>query len=373
MGAKMGRDIKIMCMYLPQFYTTSYNDEWWGEGYTDWVAVQRATAYYKSHRQPRKPLGGNYYNLADESASVWKWQAELANRYGVYGFCIYHYWFGGRMVLEKPMEILLRHKEIPLRYSICWANEEWAKSWYGNDRQVLISQNYGKEKNWEEHFQYLLNFFRDERYIKIDNKPVVHIYKAHLIDCLKEMKACWDALAVKNGFAGIYLIVGNTAGTIDEDNEAIDAYYNFEPNHVWGQKRNKVFVKLLWWKKGLLNKIGRLTGRTYFTGRRSLKRVYHLILSEKYHTKKRVYLGICPEYDDSPRRQYQGVVYDNASPAEFGNALSKLIAKSKKMGSDMIYINAWNEWGETAALEPDELHGYAYLEEIQKALKGAKE
>ncbi len=369
----MSRDMKIMCMYLPQFYTTSYNDEWWGKGYTDWVAVKRAESYYKNHRQPRRPLGGNYYDLADESASVWKWQAELANQYGIYGFCIYHYWFDGRMVLEKPMEILLQHKEIPLRYSICWANEEWAKSWYGNDRQVLIPQNYGREKNWEEHFQYLLPFFSDERYIKIDHKPVMHIYKAHQIDCLKEMKACWNALAVKNGFAGIYLVAGNTAGFIEEENEAIDAYYNFEPNHVWGQKRNKAFVKLLWWKKGLLNKIGRLTGRNYFTGRRSLKRVYRLILSEKYHTKKRIYLGICPEYDDSPRRQYQGVVYDDASPADFGKTLSKLITKSGKMGSDMIYINAWNEWGETAALEPDELHGYAYLEEIRKALKGAKE
>ncbi len=368
MGIGMKKEMKVMCMYLPQFHTTPDNDKWWGKGYTDWVAARNAKPYYKKHMQPRVPLDGNYYDLADESAAVWKWQAELAEKYGIYGFCVYQYWFTGRKVLEKPLEILLRHKEIPLRYSICWANEAWERNWYGNAKEVLIPQEYGGKTEWKAHFDYLLQFFQDERYIRIGNKPVMHIYKAHKIDCLEEMKAYWDSLARENGFDGIYLIVGNTAGSIDEQSKAIDAYYNFEPNHVWGQKRNKVFVKLLWWKKGLLNRLGKMTGKEYFTGRRSLKRVYRLILSERYHTKKRVYLGICPEYDDTPRRQMQGVVYDDASPRRFGTVFYKLIKKSVRMGSDAIYINAWNEWGETAVLEPDEYRGYAYLEQIRKAL-----
>lgn len=362
-------DMKVIAMYLPQFHTTPDNDKWWGKGYTDWVAARKAKPYYKGHRQPRVPLGENYYDLGDESANVWKWQAELAKEYGIYGFCIYQYWFTGRKVLEKPLEILLRHKEIPLCYSICWANEAWERNWFGNEKEVLIPQEYGEEKEWKAHFEYLLPFFQDERYMKRDNKPVMHIYKAHKIECLKKMKAYWDELAQANGFDGIYLVVGNTAGVIDESAEEIDAYYNFEPNHVWGQRRNKAFVKLLWWKKGLLNWLGRITGRQYFTGRRSLRRVYHLILSEKYHTKKRVYLGICPEYDDTPRRQEQGVVYDDASPKLFGKVFYRLLKKSIELGSDAVYVNAWNEWGETAVLEPSEYRGYAYLEQIRGALE----
>ncbi len=360
--------MRIMAMYLPQFHTTPENDEWWGKGYTDWVAAKNAVSRYRGHRQPRTPLGDNYYDLADETAAAWKWQAELAAKYGVYGFCIYQYWFTGVQTLQRPMEILLRHPEIPLRYSICWANEEWARSWYGNEREVLIPQEYGGEKEWKRHFEYLLPFFKDERYIKVDRKPMFHIYKAHQIECLKEMKEFWDRLAKENGFDGIYLVAGNTAGVIKEETREIDAYYNFEPNHVWGQKRNKVFVKLLWWKAGLLRRAGKIMKREFFTGRRSLKRVYRLILSEKYHTNQTVYLGICPEYDDTPRRQEQGVVYDDASPKQFGKTLRKLIRKSEKMGSDFIFINAWNEWGETAALEPDDVHGYRYLEEIHNAL-----
>lgn len=365
--------MKVMAMYLPQFHTTPENDEWWGEGYTDWVAAKKARSLYRGHKQPRAPLNDYYYDLADETAAAWKWQAELAAQYGVYGFCIYQYWFTGVQTLQKPMEILLRHPEIPLRYSICWANEEWARSWYGNDREVLIPQEYGGEKEWRQHFEYLLPFFKDERYIRIDNKPMFHIYKAHQIECLKEMKDFWDNLARENGFDGIYLVAGNTAGAIDEENHAIDAYYNFEPNHVWGQRRNKVFVKLLWWKAKLLRLAGKVMKREFFTGRRSLRRVYHLILSERYHTKKTVYLGICPEYDDSPRRQMTGVVYDDASPAIFGKTLRKLIKKSEKMGSDFIFINAWNEWGETATLEPDHVYGFRYLEEIKNALERTQE
>lgn len=365
--------MKILCFYLPQFHETEDNNKWWEKGYTDWVAARRAVPRFKGHRQPRIPKDGRYYDLSEEGAETWKWQAELARDYGIYGFCIYHYWFNGIKQLEKPMEILLRHKEIDIRYTMCWANEAWERNWYGLKNEVLIPQEYGAEKEWEEHFYYMLPFFRDDRYIKVDGKPMFHIYHAHQIGCMDQMKSFWDNLARQNGFEGIYLVVGNTAGYIEEGSETIDAYYNFEPNHAYKRKRNKVYNKLYWWKAKLIHRYNKITSKNILENQRNMKRIYHLILQEKYHVNKKVYLGICPDYDDSPRRLEKGIVYRGASPKLFENALRKLVVKSEKMGNEYIYINAWNEWGEGAYMEPDEEYGYAYLEAVRRIMHNTAE
>lgn len=360
--------MKILCFYLPQYHEVKENNEWWGKGYTDWVASKSATKLYKNHKQPRTPLNNNYYDLADESANTWKWQAELANQNDIYGFCIYHYWFTGKQLLEKPMEILLNHPEININYSICWANAEWRMNWYGAEKKILMPQNYGEQEDWNKHFKYLLQFFRDERYIKIGNKPVIHIYMAHQIECLEEMRLFWEKSAIENGYDGIYLVAGNTAGFIDDSKNYIDAYYNFEPGHAFGQKRNKLYFKIfVWWKAKIIKAVGKLLKKDLFENIRNIKRVYKLILCEKITSKKKVYLGICPEYDDSPRRQIYGNVYKGSTPKLFEKTLFKLIKKSAKLENEFIYINAWNEWGETAYLEPDEERGYEYLEAIKTA------
>ena len=132
--------MKIIAFYLPQFHTFEENDMWWGEGFTEWTNVKKAEPLFEGHMQPKIPLNKNYYNLLD--LDTLKWQCELSREYGVYGFCYYHYWFDGKMLMNKPMEMLLGHPEINQKFCICWANENWTKAWAKRDKTILVSQTF---------------------------------------------------------------------------------------------------------------------------------------------------------------------------------------------------------------------------------------
>ena len=156
--------MKIIAFYLPQFHEIPENNEWWGKGFTEWVNVKKAQKLFDGHNQPREPLNDNYYDLKDNS--VMDWQISIAKKYGVYGFCFYHYWFNGHLLLQKPVEAFLSNKKQDMPFCICWANEHWTNAWVSKANKVLIEQEYGKEEDWKEHFDYLLPFFKDDRYIK---------------------------------------------------------------------------------------------------------------------------------------------------------------------------------------------------------------
>lgn len=224
--------MKIIAFYLPQFHDIPENDEWWGKGFTEWVNVKKAKPMYKGHEQPRVPLNNNYYNLLDDEVKVW--QAELAKQYGIYGFCYYHYWFNGKLLLEKPMSQMLSNKKIDIPFCICWANEPWTRAWVG-EKKVLITQKYGKIDDWVKHFNYLLPFFKDNRYIKNDNKPFFVIYRPEIIGCLKEMVECWDRLAKKNGFKGIDFAYQNIDFDVQKHKDDSMFSYNieFQPHYAF--------------------------------------------------------------------------------------------------------------------------------------------
>jgi len=359
--------MKILAIYLPQFHRIKENDKWWGEGYTEWTAVKGAKPLMKNHYQPKVPLNKEYYDLSDKDGDVWKKQSDLAIHYGVYGFCIYHYWFKGKQLLEKPMEILLFNKHINIKYCICWANESWTRTWYGLEKEVLISQEYGDESDWKNHFNYLLQFFQDERYIKVNNKPMLNIYRSSDIDCLDKMISCWNELAIKNGFNGVYIVVANAGGVIEKREHLIDAKYNFEPgytlNHVLPKyKRN--FINIRTGIRTLYNKI--------FT-RKIIERVIDAkMINSAMNTKvtsskKPVYIGAFSMWDNTPRRDYKGLIYINTTPRLFEEALLK-IKNLISENNEFVYINAWNEWGEGCYLEPDEVHKYEYLEAIKRVV-----
>ena len=360
--------MKILAMYLPQYHEVEENNKWWGKGYTEWTAVKEAKPYYMGHKQPRVPLDGEYYDLSESNASAWKKQAELANKYGIYGFVIYHYWFStGKQLLEKPMEILLHHPEIDIHYSVCWANESWTRTWYGLEKEVLMQQEYGEEQEWKNHFEYLLQFFKDERYIKIDNKPMIHIYHAYEIEKLDRMLLCWQSLAQKNGFKGLFVVSGNTGGGVDNRIELFDAYYNFEPNYSLIYKTSPlerftygVSVKFREFSNKVL-KNKRIERQ--INGEQFIKRM----LRDDIIHDKTIYPCVFPQWDNTPRRKYKGTIFMNMNPEMFRHQISCVINKYKS--SSFLYVNAWNEWGEGAYLEPDKDYGYAYLEELSNAVK----
>ena len=362
--------MKLLALYLPQYHQVKENDEWWGNGYTEWTAVKNAKPLFKGHDEPRVPLNDNYYDLSDNNAIAWKWQAELAEKYGVYGFCIYHYWFGnGKQLLEKPIEILLKHPEINLKYCICWANESWTRTWYGVESEILCEQKYGTADEWEKHFMYLLQFFKDPRYIKIDNKPMVNIYHTYEIGNLKEMRLMWDRLAREHGFSGIYLVSANTGSILDVREDINDAYYNMEPSYSLKHCFSKKDTFKYLFRTFAVSQINKYLKKQYVERKIDIRLVYRN--SDKTDNEK-IFPGITPMWDNTPRRSYKGLVYTHATPYNFECQLRKINRLVSNRKYDFVYINAWNEWGEGAYLEPDNSNKYAYLEAIKKVI-GEKE
>lgn len=353
--------MKIITMYLPQFHRVKENDEWWGEGFTEWTAVKNAEKLFPEHEQPRVPLHNNYYDLMDRRTM--QWQADLMKEYGVDVQCFYHYYFkDGRKILEKPAENLLRWKEIDMPFCFDWANETWARTWsklrvknaWSDIREetgdksgssVLLEQQYGGEEDWRQHFDYLLPFFLDSRYWKKDNKPVFVIHRSEMIPCLYEMAEKWNQWARESGFGGIYWIGVNSSKDVLD---ILDANLRQEPQHTFGSVR---------WQENYSG---------IRTWRRQYDDVWEIVLDSWSDADNTIFGGFTG-YDDTPRRGVNGSVIESGSPEKFRRYLLRLIAKNIANGNDMIFINAWNEWAEGMYLEPDEKHGYAYLDAVRYA------
>lgn len=362
----------VLALYLPQYHCIPENNCWWGEGYTEWTAVKNAVPLFKGHNQPKIPLNSNYYDLSEENASTLKWQSEVARKFGIDGFCFYHYWFGSKKLLEKPMEILLSHSEIDIKYCICWANETWTRAWYDKTNEVLIKQEYGDENDWEKHFNYLLQFFKDKRYIKINNRPLVNIYKPSDIKALDDMLSFWNKLAIDNGFDGLFIVGSkNSIGNGLVQSKFVNAYYHFEPGYSTRNGLN-FFEKISYFGKIALKHFINIVFKTKLFER---KISFHSLNSRIIRNYKKsiknsdlpVYPGLCPCWDNTPRRGRKGAVYTHDSAAEFENALKKINSIVKD--DTLVYINAWNEWGEGCHLEPDETIKFGYLEAIQRVKK----
>lgn len=349
----------VIAMYLPQYHSVTENDNWWGKGFTDWVNVKKAKPLFEGHYQPRVTLNHEYYNLLDEEAM--RNQANLAKDYGVNGFCFYHYWFEGYKILEKPVENYRDMQHIEFPYCLCWANHSWSRTWGDPSEfeEVLLKQRYGNEKDWEEHFEYLLTFFRDNKYICISNKPVLLIYRAHEIPRVESMLKVWNELAVKNGFDGLYLIQMHTGQGYDQRTRLYSAIMDFEPIRTWRSETfNDHSVKLP------AHLMKSLKVKNYDL-------IYEDILSrDNSNYRMRHFYGAFPDWDNTPRKGSWGSVIVGSSPAKFEEYLSDIIKNSKEQKNEFVFINAWNEWAEGAYLEPDDREGYAYLEAIKNAVSG---
>ena len=376
--------MKVMCMYLPQYHTFPENDEWWGKGYTEWVAVKRGRPLYKGHMQPRVPLDNRYYDLDKDGAATLEWQAELAKRYNIYGFAIYQYYFKGKTLMDGPLKTLLNNPQIDIRYNLCWANESWTRTWYGLSDQVLMAQEYGDEKDWREYFEYMLPFFRDPRYIKVDNKPVYQIYKTFDIPCFEQMAECFNRWAKEAGYDGIYFISAKTAAGCEERSECkrlIDGYYYFEPGFSlkFGISPAKKFAyNVSVAVNSAINKLIKDENKKRLERRIPAEWIYSAIQERTYE--KDEFPGLIPDWDNTPRRSYKGLIYKGTSPKRFGEVLRSLIEKTRTKETagentenavledapGFIYINAWNEWGEGAYIEPDKYRGEEYLRKIKE-------
>lgn len=366
---------KIIAMYLPQYHETEDNNKWWGKGFTDWTSVKTSTPLFQGHRQPRVPQNYNYYDLSKVESI--KWQVDLAKKSGIYGFGIYHYWFSSnKQTLTIPAEILLEHTEIEFPFFFAWDNNSWVRTWSkfkhntnawspkvdGNlekdnsNNGILAQLDYGDEKDWKVHFDYLNRFFMDDRYIKIDGKPLFIIWNYTDKDRLKKMCDYWRKLSLEAGYKGLYLV--NRYNPYDSL-DGFDALITYEPMFSAWQNKNIV--------NRVLNKIKehfvqekRLTIYNYDT-------VWKAILKNaRKKANQDIYYGAFVSYDDSPRRGTQGKIILGGTPEKFEYYLKELVNISKQQNKDYIFLTAWNEWGEGAYLEPDTQNGTKYLDVIRR-------
>lgn len=358
---------KILAFYLPQYHCIPENDKWWGDGFTEWTNTSKAKPLFKGHNQPREPYDGNYYNLLNEGTR--RWQADLAKKYNIYGFCYYHYWFNGKMLLEKPLEQVIELGEPDLPFCVCWANESWTRAWDGGEKQVLIAQEYGNKNDWKEHFNYLLKLFKDKRYILIDNKPLLVIYRTSNICCCDEMIEYWNGLALQNGFNGIYFTEMLTSYQKKSYSIHSEALIEMEPMYTLNFELPITYRIRRKIKRGFSKLLNTNTLNTF-----DYDFVWNNIINRK-RTKsdKKIFPGAFVDWDNSPRKGKNGVVFKGASPEKFEKYLAKQIQRVNKVcNSDFIFINAWNEWAEGTYLEPDTKNGYSYLEAVREALKQTK-
>ncbi|WP_343338818.1 hypothetical protein TPELB_10170 [Terrisporobacter petrolearius] len=346
---------KIIAFYLPQYHTIPENDKWWGEGFTEWTNTTKSKPLFKGHQQPKTPLNDNYYCLLDKETQ--EWQAKLAQENGVYGFCYYHYWFNGKMLLEKPMELMLENKDITLPFCISWANEPWARTWDGKDKEVLMLQEYGDKKEWKEHFNYLLKFFKDKRYIKVDNKPVFLIYRTSNIPNCEEMVNYWDELCKDNGFDGIYLV--ETINSFQKLSciQNSSAVVEFEPmltirHYLPLYKQGLRYIKK---KLSILDKL-------------EYEYIWNRVINKNVDYGKTKYLGGFVSWDNTARKGKKGLVLTDFSCEKFEKKLSEQISKSSDNNSEFLFINAWNEWAEGTYLEPDTENKFNYLSKLKKII-----
>lgn len=344
--------MKKFAFFLPQFHEIPENDEWWGKGFTEWTNVRNARPLFHDHQQPKHPLNNNYYNLLDKKTV--EWQTKLMNEYNLDGFIYYHYYFTGRLLLEKPAENLLRWKDIPQHFFFCWANHTWNRSWEGKTT-VLLKQTYGTKKDWEKHFQYLLPFFRDNRYEKRNNKPLMMVFDPNFKE-KNQLFSYFDKRCKEEGFNGLCLI--ETYNGIEplhqfEANETPVTEFTFyrEPSVSQLKYTHANFIRRVFHhynkkmrEKGILHKPYIMDGNK--------------LMDMKLNNEplgSHVANGLWFEWDNTPRHKQRGYVitpYDHLKFIQYMDLIKN---------QEYLFINAWNEWAEGMIMEPTEENGYKYL------------
>lgn len=343
---------KIMALYLPQFHAIPENDEWWGKGFTEWTNVNRAESYYPGHYQPRVPDELGYYDLS--TTEVQHKQIEYAKNYGIFGFCFYYYWFGGKRLLEKPVENYLDDKSLDHPYCLCWANENWTRRWDGKDQDLLIGQEHSPEddinfiKDVSRHFQ-------DDRYIKVDGKPLLIVYRPSLFPDIKATVKRWREWCLNNGIGEICLCLTLSFDKTNPEDIDFDMATEFPPNSNPPPAIT-----------GMIENLDSSFKGNIFDWTEQVR------TSESYDTPDYPLIrGVNPSWDNTARKQKNSHILYGSSPRLYENWLVNAINDTKKRFDKedrLVLVNAWNEWAEGAYLEPDSKYGFSYLEATRNAL-----
>lgn len=354
----MQRKVRAIAFYLPQFHPIPENDEWWGEGFTEWTNVKNAVPLFESHEQPVKPGVLGYYDLRDPL--VRQQQADLASAHGIEGFCYWHYWFGnGKRILEKVFEEVLATGKPDFPFCLAWANESWTGVWHGLQNKILVEQQYPGVSDYQQHFDWLVNPFNDKRYIRVDNKPLFVVYRPQDIPNLPQFVDTFRSQAMRNGFEGIYLVANNAP---DDWNPELNGFDAIAPTRL-----HTIRMGI---KQRIADKVKSMLKVEDGPFRKTYQDVLELMKPVASASYKRLPC-IIPNWDNTPRSGKRGWVLENSSPTLFGHVLSSAIEQVMQYPYEerLVFLKSWNEWAEGNYLEPDEKWGTAYLEVIKKQVE----
>ena len=366
---------KIIANYLPQYHVIPENSEWWGDNYTDWVAVRNAQPLFEGHIQPKVPMCEKYYSL-DQVNDI-RWQADLAKKYGIFGFGIYHYWFSSKLyLLGTPAELLLKNTDIDINFCFIWDNATWKRTWsnlrnanamaplmdnreISNQKEGILAElQYGDEKEWKIHFEYLVPFFKDKRYIKIDGKPIIGFFQpTNGFDTLLSMSTYWNSIASNYGLPGVVCMTRDNYN--GKNFEYKFRYSPLVPLDIESYLKYKI-------KDLICNKRGKIREYDYDL-------CWQKIIKDALKADKNTILSGFIGFDDTPRRGRNGRIIMGGNPEKFEMYLRSLIEISLKQGKEYLFLTAWNGWSEGAYLEPDTFNEYAYLEAVRNCIKAYEE
>lgn len=354
------QQVRVIAFYLPQFHPIHENDEWYGKGFTEWTNVGKAKPLFRNHYQPRVPADLGYYDLRLPDIRIA--QAELAKKYGIEGFCYWHYWFGnGKQLLERPFKEVLESGNPNFPFCLAWANHSWEmKTWDPNKKnKLLIEQTYPGEQDYINHFNHLLNAFKDERYIKVNGKPLFVIYDPFGFEEISKFIKIWRNLAVENGLPGMFLVAQSNISNKDKVVKlGFDSIYTI----TLTIDTDKSFLK-------------RILKRIFM-------KIFKLPLIYNYNDAMQHYISslvvdevtipsILPNWDHSPRSGRKGLVLVNSKPEYFKKYVIHVLnlIKDKPIENRLVFLRSWNEWAEGNYIEPDLKYGLKYLEALNDAIQ----
>ncbi len=355
---------RLIALYLPQYHPIPENDAWWGKGFTEWSNVAKARPLFKGHYQPHIPADLGFYDLrVPETRQA---QADMAREYGIYGFCYYHYWFNGKQLLERPFSEVLNSGVPDFPFCLCWANQTWSGIWHGAPDRVLIEQTYPGVDDHTRHFQALLPAFTDERYIRVDGKPLLAISKPSDLPNASETISLWQKLAVDSGLKGLFIVglINDNSKPIPSKDIGFDGFSLIKMS--WERRETKAlwrYLIRLFGKESVINLFHKIVQQP-FRGYDFSKMADEMVSNSKFDFE--YFPCILPNWDNSPRSGLEGFIGVNSTPSLFKEQLVKAIKRIEDYPPEhqVIFIKSWNEWAEGNYLEPDIRYGKQFLQAV---------